>query len=38
MEEFIKTLTEQIRCVRAREGVARELSNHIIAHTLPSDR
>ena len=29
MEEFIKTLTEQMRCIKAREGVARELSNHI---------
>lgn len=30
MEEFIKTLTEQIRCARARDGVARELSDHIL--------
>ncbi len=30
MEEFIKTLTEQIRCVKAREGIARELSDHIL--------
>lgn len=30
MEEFIKTLTEQIRCVKARDGVARELSGHIL--------
>lgn len=30
MEEFIKTLTEQMRCAKARDGVARELSNHII--------
>ena len=29
MEEFIKTLTEQMRCVKARDGVARELSDHI---------
>lgn len=29
MEEFIRTLTEQMRCVRARDGVARELSDHI---------
>ncbi len=33
MEEFIKTLTEQMRCIKAREGVARELSNHIIDQT-----
>lgn len=33
MEEFIKTLTEQIRCAKARGGVARELSNHIIDQT-----
>lgn len=30
MEEFLKSLTEQIRCVKAREGVARELSDHIL--------
>ena len=30
MEEFIKTLTEQMRCVKARDGVARELADHII--------
>lgn len=30
MEEFIRTLTEQMRCVRARDGVARELSGHIL--------
>lgn len=30
MNEFIKTLTEQMRCVRAREGVAREMSDHIL--------
>lgn len=30
MEEFLKTLTEQIRCVKARAGVARELSDHIL--------
>lgn len=29
MEEFIKTLTEQMRCVKARGGVARELRDHI---------
>lgn len=29
MEEFIRTLTEQIRCVKAREGVAKELMDHI---------
>lgn len=30
MEEFLKSLTEQIRCVKAREGVAHELSDHIL--------
>lgn len=30
MEEFIKTLTEQIRCVRARDSVAHEISDHIL--------
>lgn len=29
MEEFIKILTDQIRCVKAREGIAQEISNHI---------
>lgn len=29
MEEFIKVLTEQIRCVKARDGVAKELIDHI---------
>lgn len=29
MEEYIKSVTEQIRCVRARDGVARELADHI---------
>lgn len=29
MEEFIKSVTEQIRCVKARAGVAKELSDHI---------
>lgn len=29
MEEFIRNVTGQIRCVRARDGVARELSDHI---------
>lgn len=29
MEEFIRSVTEQIRCVRARAGVAKELSDHI---------
>lgn len=29
MEEFIRSVTEQIRCVRARDGVAKELSDHI---------
>lgn len=33
MEEFIKTLTEQMRCAKARDGVARELSNHIMDQT-----
>ena len=30
MEEFLKILTEQIRCVKARDGVARELADHIL--------
>ena len=30
MNEFIKRLTEQMRCVKAREGVAREVSDHIL--------
>ena len=30
MDEFIKPLTEQIRCVKARDGVAHELSDHIL--------
>ncbi len=29
MEEFIRKVTEQIRCVRARDGVAKELTDHI---------
>ncbi|MBD5509019.1 MAG: FtsW/RodA/SpoVE family cell cycle protein [Lachnospiraceae bacterium] len=29
MEEFIKSVTDQIRCVRARAGVAKELFDHI---------
>lgn len=29
MEEFLKILTEQMRCVKARDGVARELADHI---------
>lgn len=29
MEEFIRNITDQIRCVRAREAVAKELSDHI---------
>ncbi|MEZ3447693.1 MAG: FtsW/RodA/SpoVE family cell cycle protein [Lachnospiraceae bacterium] len=33
MEEFIRTLTEQIRCAKARAGVARELSDHIMDQT-----
>lgn len=33
MEEFIKTLTEQIRCAKARAGIARELSDHIMDQT-----
>lgn len=28
-EAFIGSVTEQIRCVRARDGIARELSDHI---------
>ena len=34
MEEFIKSVTDQIRCVRARAGVAKELSNHIEDQTV----
>ena len=30
MDEFIKTLTDQMRCAKARDGVAREMSAHII--------
>ena len=30
MDEFMKILTDQIRCVKAREGVAQEISNHIL--------
>lgn len=30
MERFIRDITEQIRCVRAREAVAKELSDHIL--------
>lgn len=29
MEAFIRSVTDQIRCVRARDGVARELADHI---------
>ena len=29
MEEFIRSVTEQIRCVKARDGIAKELSDHI---------
>ena len=29
MEEFIKNITDQIRCVRARDAVAKELADHI---------
>lgn len=28
-EEFLQTLTEQIRCVKARPGIVRELEDHI---------
>lgn len=28
-EVFIRNVTEQIRCIRARDGIARELSDHI---------
>lgn len=30
MEEFIRQATEQMRCIRAREYVARELTDHIL--------
>ncbi len=33
LEEFIDTLTQQMRCARARDGVARELSDHITDQT-----
>jgi cell division protein FtsW (lipid II flippase) len=33
MEEYIRTLTEQIRCVKARDGVADEIRNHITDQT-----
>ncbi|MDE7031453.1 MAG: permease prefix domain 1-containing protein, partial [Lachnospiraceae bacterium] len=29
MEEFIRVLTEQMRCVKARGSVAQELADHI---------
>lgn len=30
MDEFIKTLTEQVRCVKAREAIGQEIRNHIM--------
>ncbi len=30
MEEFLKTITEQIRCIKARDGVAQEIRDHIL--------
>lgn len=33
IEEYITTLTEQIRCKRARQGVAQEIRNHIFDQT-----
>lgn len=33
MDEFIRILTEQMRCVRARDGVAREFAAHITDQT-----
>lgn len=33
MEEFIRTLTEQIRCAKARDGVAQEFADHIADQT-----
>ena len=27
--EYLKTITEQIRCEKAREGIAKELNGHI---------
>lgn len=33
MDEFIKTLIDQMRCAKARDGVAREMSAHIIDQT-----
>lgn len=32
-ESFISNVTEQIRCVRARDGIAKELSDHIADQT-----
>ncbi len=32
-ELFIKSVTEQVRCVKAREGIERELSDHISDQT-----
>ncbi|MDD3367620.1 MAG: permease prefix domain 1-containing protein [Lachnospiraceae bacterium] len=29
MDEFIKTLLEQIRCTKARDGIAKEITDHI---------
>ena len=33
IEEYLTTLTEQIRCKKARQGVAREIRNHILDQT-----
>ena len=30
MEEYINTLTEQIRCKKARDSIAQEMTNHIL--------
>lgn len=32
-ELFIKNVAQQIRCVKAREGIERELSDHIADQT-----
>ncbi len=38
MEEFLKTITEQIRCVKARDGVAQEIRDHILDQAAAYER
>lgn len=38
MEEFLKTITEQIRCVKARDGAAQEIRNHILDQTAAYEK